>query len=294
VSRLRALAPFALLATLWGFSFPAISVGLREIPPVLFASFRYDIAAILLLGGAALGTEWLPRTRNDYQAVVGGGLFLIAGNAFLFLGQQTVPSGVAAILQGLVPIATTLWALFLLDERVSAVGAVGIVLGFVGVGLVVRPTPENLLSGDIVGKLLILLQVASVSLGGVLVQRADASLRSTPRAGWSMLVGALVLHLVSLGVGEPVAFEYPLVAVGAVVYLGVFATGLAFFLFFRLLDRHGALQTSLIGYVVPIVATIVGVVFLDEPVTLVTLLGFVVVFLGFVLLKRSALRRLFT
>lgn len=294
MSRLRALAPFALLSVVWGFSFPAISVGLDALPPLLFASFRYDVAAVILLVAVARTTDWIPRTRSDYQAVVGGGLFLIAGNAFLFVGQQTVPSGVAAILQGLVPIATTLWTLLLLDERVSGVGAVGIVLGFVGVGLVVRPTPENLLSGDVVGRLLVLLQVASVSLGGVLVQRANASLGSTPRAGWSMLVGAVVLHLASLAVGEPMTLPRAPVAIGAVLYLGVFATAIAFFLFFRLLDRHGALETSLVGYVVPVVATIAGVVLLGETVTAVTLGGFVVVFLGFLLLKRDAIRQLLT
>jgi drug/metabolite transporter (DMT)-like permease len=85
-----------------------------------------------------------------------------------------------------------------------------------------------------------------------------------------------------------------MVAVGAVLYLGVFATALAFFLFFRLLDRYGALQTSLIGYAVPVVATLAGVLLLDESITAVTLLGFVVVFVGFLLLKRSALRAMFT
>ncbi|WP_255196231.1 DMT family transporter [Halorarius litoreus] len=294
MSRLRALAPFALLSLLWGLSFPAISIGLENIPPLLFASFRYDIAAVLLLAVAVTGAGWKPESRGDYEAVVGGGLFLIGANGFLFIGQQTVPAGVAAILQGLVPIATALWALLLLGERVSAVGFLGILLGFVGVGLVVRPTPENLVSGDIVGRLLVLLQVAGVSLGGVVVQQADSSLDATPRAAWSMLVGAVLLHLVSLGLGEQVALDYPLAAVGAVIYLGVFATAIAFILFFRVLDRYGAVETSLVGYVVPIVATIASVFLLNEPITLVTLLGFVVVFVGFLLLKRSALRTMFT
>ncbi|WP_255149859.1 DMT family transporter [Halorarius halobius] len=294
MSTLRALVPFALLAVLWGFSFPAISVGLDALPPVLFASFRYDIAAVLLLAAAATGSGWVPNTRGDYEAVIGGGVFLIAGNAFLFIGQQTVASGVAAILQGLVPIVTTLWTLVLLDEHVSAVGAVGILLGFLGVGLVVRPTPANLLAGDIAGRLLILLQVVSVSLGGVVVQRADASLGSTSRAGWSMLVGAAILHAVSLGLDEPTTLEYPLVSVAAVLYLGVFATAVAFFLFFRLLDEYGALETSLVGYVVPIVATVAGVVLLDESITPLTVVGFGVVFLGFLLLKRDAFRAMLT
>jgi drug/metabolite transporter (DMT)-like permease len=292
VSRLRALAPFVLLALLWGFSFPAISLGLEALPPLLFASFRYDVAAVLLLGAAVLTTEWRPRSRGDWEAILGGGGFLVAGNGFLFVGQQTVPSGVAAILQGLVPIVTTLWALVVLGDRVSPVGALGILVGFLGVGLVVRPTPANLLAGDLTGRLLVLLQVALVSLGGVLIERADSSLDAIPRAGWSMFVGAVVLHVASAAFGEPIIGGYPMIAVAAVVYLGVFATAIAFWLFFGMLDRYGALEASLVGYVVPIVATVVGVVFLDEEITALTLVGFVVVFVGFALLKRESLREL--
>jgi drug/metabolite transporter (DMT)-like permease len=292
VSRFRALAPFAILPVLWGFSFPAISVGLRELPPLLFAAFRYDVAAVLLLGAAVATTAWRPTSRGDLEAIVGGGCFLVAGNGFLFVGQQTVPSGVAAIIQGLVPIATALWAMAVLGDRVSPVGWLGVLVGFVGVGLVVRPTPANLLAGDLTGRLLVLVQVASVSLGGVLVERADSSLDAAPRAGWSMLVGAVLLHAGSLAVGEPTTGSYRLVTVAAVLYLGVFATALAFGLFFGLLDRYGAFQASLIGYVVPIVATVVGVTLLDERITPLTLVGFVVVFVGFALLKRASLRRL--
>lgn len=292
MSRLRALAPFALLAVLWGFSFPAISVGLRELPPLLFAAFRYDVAAVLLLVTAAATTAWRPTSRGDWEAVLGGGCFLVAGNGFLFVGQQTVPSGVAAIIQGLVPIATALWAMAVLGDRVSRVGWLGVLVGFLGVGLVVRPTPANLLAGDLTGRLLVVLQVASVSLGGVLVERADSSLDAVPRAGWSMFVGALVLHAGSLAAGEPIPGDYQLLTVGAVLYLGVFATAIAFGLFFELLDRYGAFETSLVGYVVPIVATLVGVTFLQESITALSLVGFVVVFVGFGLLKRASLRRL--
>lgn len=294
MSYLRAVAPFVVLAFVWGLSFPAISVGLEALPPLLFAAFRYEIAAVLLLGYAVTSTDgWWPDTPSNRSAVLGGGVFLVAGNGFLFVGQQTVPSGVAAILQGLVPIVTTLWGLWLLpDERISLVGAIGIVTGFVGVALVVRPDPSNLLGTDVVGRLLILAQAVSVSLGGVLVDRARPSLPKTALSGWSMALGGLLLHAASLGLGEPFPFSPSPVAVGAVVYLGVFATAIAFFLFFTLLERHGAVETSLIGYAVPVVATVVSVVFLDERITVLSLVGFVVVFLGFVLLKRNALRDL--
>ncbi|PSP50522.1 EamA family transporter [Halobacteriales archaeon QH_7_69_31] len=291
MSRWYATALFVTLATMWGLSFPAISVGLEYIPPLLFAAFRYDTAAVLLLGYAISTTDnWRPVGRNNQQAVLAGGLFLVAGNGLLFIGQQTVPSGVAAILQAMVPIATALWAMALLGERLSGVGSVGVALGFLGVALVVQPNPDSLLAGDTAGRLIILGQVASVSLGSVLVDRAQPSMERVPMTGWAMLVGGLVLHLLSLAAGEPVpASVAEPAAVGAVAYLGVFSTALAFIIYFTILHDRGAFEASLVAYLVPVVATVVGVAVLGETVSVLSLVGFVVVFLGFALLKRRAL-----
>ncbi|WP_436344871.1 DMT family transporter [Natronorubrum sp. FCH18a] len=282
---------FLVLAVLWGLSFPAISVGLEYLPPLLFAAVRYDIAAVLLLVAAVVRVEeWRPTARNDLLAVAGGGVFLIAGNGLLFLGQQVVPSGVAAILQGLVPIITALWAIPLLGERLSPLGAVGAAIGFLGVGLIVQPDPGNLLAGDTASRLLIVGQVCSVALGGVLIQRAGPSLEQLPLVGWSMFVGALVLHLVSLGAGEfPSADVIVPVSLGALLYLGVFATAIAFMIYFTILEEHGAFEAALIGYLVPIVATVAGVFLLDESIGALTVVGFGLVAVGFALLKRRAI-----
>ncbi|WP_254837742.1 DMT family transporter [Natronomonas marina] len=291
MSRLSATALFVTLATMWGLSFPAISVGLEYLPPLLFAAFRYDTAALLLLGYAVVATDsWRPVGRNNLEAVLWGGLFLVAGNGLLFIGQQTVSSGVAAILQALVPIVTALFALALLDERLSAVGSVGVALGFLGIGLIVQPDPNNLLAGDTVGRLIVLGQVVSVALGGVLVDRAAPSMERVAMTGWAMLVGGVVLHLLSLGAGErvPATLAAP-PALGAVIYLGVFSTALAFLIYFTILEERGAFETSLVAYLVPLVATAAGIFLLGESVGLLSIVGFVVVFAGFALLKRHAL-----
>jgi drug/metabolite transporter (DMT)-like permease len=282
---------FGTLAVLWGLSFLAIEVGLESIEPVLFAAFRYDTAAVLLLGYALVAdVAWLPTTRRNVRGVVAGGLFLVAANAFLFVGQQTVPSGVAAIMQSLVPIATSLWALALLpEERVSVRDAVGIFLGFVGVALIVRPDPANVLGANVVGRLLVLLQVCGVALGGVLMQRVRPTLDKIPLTGWSMLVGGVILHVVSPGVGESFALPTTVPAGVAVAYLGVFATAIAVVIYFTLLEVRGAVETSLVAYLVPVVATVAGVLVLGESITPLSVAGFLVVFAGFVVLKRRAI-----
>jgi len=291
MSRFFNLSVFVTLAVLWGFSFPAISIGLEHLPPLLFAAFRYDVAAVVLLGYSLLRvSEWRPRGHNNQLAILGGGLFLIAGNGFLFIGQQTVPSGVAAILQGMVPIATAIWALLFLGERLSPVGTVGVVIAFLGIGFVVQPDPSNIFAGDTVGRLIIILQVVSVALGGVLVQRAGPSINRVPLTGWSMLLGAIVLHVVSLGAGElPDSGVGEPTALVALVYLGVFSTAIAFYIYYYILEEHGAFEASLVAYLVPVVATLVGVFVLDETIGLLTFVGFGLVALGFALLKRDAI-----
>lgn len=291
MSRALDVSLYAALALLWGLSFPAIAVGLESLPPLLFAAFRYDVAAVLLLGYAVLGSDtWIPAGRDNQLAILGGGLFLVAGNGLLFIGQQTVPSGVAAILNALLPIVTAVWALFLLGERLSLPGSIGVGVGFLGIALVVQPDPNNLFAGDTVGRLLVVGQVVSVALGGVIIQRTSPSLSRVPLTGWSMLLGALVLHALSLGAGElPGAGVTAPTALAAIVYLGVFSTAVAFYIYFYILETHGAFQASLISYLVPIVATLVGVFVLEESISLLTYVGFGLVAVGFVLLKREAI-----
>ncbi len=289
-SRLADASMFVVLSVVWGLSFPAISVGLEYIPPLFFAALRYDVAAVILLVYAAFRVDaWLPKAPENLIAVVGGGVFLVAGNGLLFVGQQTVPSGIAAILQALVPIVTALWAVFLLGERLSTVGTVGVVVGFLGIVLVVQPDPANLFEGDTVGRLIIVGQVVSVALGGVIVQRAGPTIGRIPLTGWSMLIGAVLLHVFSVAVGEtPTAEIGAPTAVGAVVYLGVFSTALAFFIYFTILAEHGAFEASLVAYAVPIVATLVGVFVLGESISTTAVVGFGLVAVGFALLKRDA------
>ena len=293
MSRYRSLLLFVGLGAVWGGTFPAVEVGLEYFPPVLFAAARYDLAGVLLLAYAALTAErWWPSERVDKTAVLASGTFLIAGNSLLFVGQQYTTGGVAAIIYSLIPILTTGFAWVLLSgERHSLVGLVGILVGFVGVVVIAQPDPTDLLAPGVVGKGLVVLAAVSVALGSVLVRRSGSALPDTPFVAWSMVVGALLLHVFSLAAGEtPADVQVAPTAVLVLAYIAVFATALAFLVYFFLLGRYGPLETNLVSYLVPVVATLVGWAYLGEPVTVWTVVGFLLIMTGFVLLKRRALR----
>jgi drug/metabolite transporter (DMT)-like permease len=287
---------FVLLSFLWGTAFMVIKVGLEFIPPVLFAAFRYDVAGVIMLGYAAYMTEyWRPRTRADWATVLVGATLVIAlYNAFLFIGQQGVTSGVAAILVAMNPILATVFSrLFLPDERLTPVGVVGLLVGFVGVGMVVRPRLATLMTADSVAQGFVLLAAVCVALGSVLIQRVDGDISTEGMVAWSNALGAVMLHAVSYGLPSESAFkmEVTSAAVIAVVYLAVFASAVGYFIYFDLLDRLGAIEINLISYAAPVFAAVSGWLVLGETLEVLSLMGFLAILLGFVFLKRVAIGR---
>jgi len=285
---------FVLLSFLWGTAFMAIKVGLEFFPPVLFAAFRYDIAGVILLGYAATSTDhWRPRTRADWLTVLVGSTLIIAlYNAFLFIGQQGVTSGVAAILIGMNPIlATGFSRAFLPNERLAPLGIAGLLLGFVGVGIVARPTASAVLADNAVAQGFVLLAAAAVALGSVLVQRVDSGIPTVGMVAWSNALGAVVLHAISVGMpGESLRqAEFSTGGLLALVYLAVLASAVGYVIYFDLLDRLGAIEINLVSYTVPVFAALSGWLVLDETLTLRAVGGFFVILIGFGMLKREAL-----
>lgn len=292
MSRYRDLGLFAFLALAWGGMFPAVKAGLAYFPPVVFSAFRYDLAALALLGYAAVTTDrWLPRTADDFTAVAVTGVFMIAGSSLLFVGQQYTTSGVAAILYSFIPILTTVLAWFLLvDERLSPVGVSGVVVGFVGAALVIRPDPTRLLTPDIVGKGFVFGAAASIALGTVLLRRTSPTVSRPGMMGWAMILGAVLTHGVSLAIGEsPTAVVWAPAAPLILAYVVVFPTAVAFLAYYDLLLRIGAVQANLVSYANPIVATVLGWILLGETIDPATVAGFAVIVVGFGLVKHRAL-----
>ncbi|WP_254768914.1 DMT family transporter [Salinilacihabitans rarus] len=295
MSRYRNLALFLTLAAVWGTAFVAISAGLAHFPPVLFAALRYDVAGVVMLTyAAAVVDDPLPRGRGQWLLVLVGATLLIAAyHAFLFVGQQNTTAAAAAILVSLSPVLTTGYAHVLVpSDALSPVGVVGVVLGLLGVVVIARPTPSDLLATDVVATLLVFLAAASFALGSVLTRRIGATMPIESMEAWSMLGGAALLHAASVGLGEPIdpaVWTHP-TALGALVYLALVSSALGFLIYFDLLERLGAVEINMVSYVAPVFAAVFGWLLLDEVIDAPTVLGFGLIVAGFVLVKRRALR----
>jgi drug/metabolite transporter (DMT)-like permease len=298
--RYRNLLLFLVLAAVWGSAFVAIKAGLDlGFPPVLFAAVRYDVAGVLMLAYAAVATDRpLPRGREEWATVAVGATFLIAGyHSLLFVGEgfPEVTSAAAAVVVSLSPVLTTAFARVLLpDERLGVVGLVGMVLGLVGVAVIDPPDPANLLGN--LGLLLVFGAALAFAFGSVLTRRIDADLPIETMEAWSMVGGALLMHGLSAGLGEsPAAMlaaveAAPVDAIGSLAYLSLAASALGFLVYFDLLERLGPVEINLVSYVAPVFAALVGFLLLSEVIDVNTVAGFLVIVVGFGLVKREAIR----
>jgi drug/metabolite transporter (DMT)-like permease len=292
VSRYRTAGLFLGLGVVWGTAFVAIKAGLAYFPPVLFAALRYDVAGLLMLGYAAVVLEDpVPRGRQWLLVVVGSVLMIAAYHAFLFVGEQGTTSGAAAVIVSLMPVLTAGFArLFLPEERLAPAGVAGLLLGLVGVVIVARPDGA-VLSGSALSELLVFAATLSFALGSVLSRWIDAELPPEGMEAWSMVGGALLMHVVSAAIGEsPAAVVVTAEAVLALAYLAVVASAVGFLFYFELLDRLGPTEINLVSYVVPVFAALVGWLYLGERVDAATAVGFLAILAGFALLKRRSLR----
>jgi drug/metabolite transporter (DMT)-like permease len=249
-----------------------------------------------MLGYAAwVVDDPVPRTRGQWALVAVGATLLIAGyHTLLFVGESdpAVTSAAAAVIVSLSPVLTTGFARLLLpDERLTVAGVVGLAVGLLGVVVLARPDPDAVLAGGVVAKLLVFAAATAFALGSVLTRRIEARLPIETMEAWSMLGGAALMHAISLALGESVgAVTVAVEGLLALAYLSVVASAFGFLVYFDLLDRLGAVEINLVSYVAPVFAALAGWFVLGERLSVATAVGFVLIFVGFLLVKRRAIR----
>jgi drug/metabolite transporter (DMT)-like permease len=277
------LVRLAVLAVIWGASFLFIKLALAGLGPVQIVLARLVAGAAVLLAFVALRRQTLPR---DARLLGHLALMAVVGSIipfFLFAwGEQRVTSGLAGVLNGTTPLFTLGVAVAALpEERLTAARALGLVLGFAGVVLVVGPWDANPLTSSVPGQLACLGAAACYGVGFVYTRRFIAQRGQSPLA---LAATQITLAALLLGAASPVVARGDValtpVVLASVATLGALGTGIAFVLYYRLIAEAGATSASVVTYLVPVVAVALGAVLLGEPVTWNVFAGAAVVILG--------------
>lgn len=295
-SRTQIILLWFYVAVAWGGSYVAVNIGLSSLPPVFFAATRLDGGAIVaLLLAWILSDDILPSDRKSVLDVVVTGVFIAAGtNIFLFTGEQYASSAAGAVIFGMNPVFAGLLSWILVPkERPDILGAIGLVVGIVGVGVVVGFHPTTLLAGQ-PEQYLLVFGAASLGLGSVLSRRLNASIEALPAMGWGLLLGGVLLHTISFALHEQIPTTSTTWTPSlwfAVAYLGIIATGIAYTAYYALLKDIEAIKVTLVSYLVPVVAAIEGFLILQEPINSSLVTGFVLITIGFALINKTSVKR---
>ena len=266
----RALATWCFLSLVWGSTWLFIKLGLEDVPPFTFAGVRFIVAFGILGIFVFSSGRRLPRSARDWCVIAGTGTLGVAGSyGFVYWGEQHISSGLTALLFAGFPLFGILVAHFVLaDERLTLLKSVGAVIGLAGVAVLFS---DQLASAGVLafwGSLAIVAAAFTAACGDVLVKRFGGRIDPMILAWGHMAMGAIPLTWMGVArEGNPLTHDWTPRALISLVYLAVVGSALAFVLFFWLLRQVEAGQTMMIGLVTPLIAVLVGVAVLGEPIT---------------------------
>ena len=284
------------LATVWGGSFLFNAILVAELPVITIVAIRVTVAALALWGFVRVTGRKIPTTPQVWGALL---ILGVLNNAIPFSlivqGQTQITSGLASILNATTPFFTILVAgFFLTDERFSILRVLGVVVGFSGVILMVGPEALGSLGADFWAQLCALGAALSYGFASVFGRRfRELKVDPVMVATGQVTMSSLVLWPIALWIDGPqdilgLSFN----AAASMFGLAVLCTSFAYILYFRILERAGATNISLVTFLVPISAIILGVLVLGESIFIKEIIGMTLIGLGLAIINGRLFQRL--
>lgn len=272
-----------LLGTIWGASYLFIKVGGESVPPLTLVALRATIAALGLTVALRVRGEKLPPLRHPlwrWLAIMGL-VNSVIPYTLITWGEVQISSGLAAILVGAMPIFTVLLAHWLThDEKMTPLKVAGILTGFAGIVILFVPDLLGGLQWSLAGGLATLLAAVSYALATILARRHLSGISHITASLGQMLMASAMLVPLSIIVDRPWTLSPTLPSLAAIATLALLGTAFAYILYYWLIAHVGATRTSLVTYISPVIAVVLGAVFLHEALHWSTLLGLALIVAG--------------
>ena len=279
--RPRETAALLLLSLVWGAAFLFNGEVVGSVPPLTVVAGRLSIAACLLVPVALLRQRSIPQP-GIWPVLVFMALFNnVIPFTLITAAQEHISSSLAATLVGTMPLFTLVFAIALGTERPGAEKVAGLVIGFLGAVVVIGPSLGDFTDSNTVAQLAVIAASACYAIATV-VARKYARGDPLGMAAGQMVVGAVAALPLAFAIDGAPSFDIPLKAAFAWLALGLLSTGLAYIIFYALVQRLAATQVSMVSYLIPIVATVLGWLVLSETIGISLFVGLVLILIGVV------------
>ncbi len=276
------LLAYAAVCTIWGSTYFGIRLALESFPPFFIGALRFLVAGLALFVFARVRGERPPTVREWGAALMSGTLFFVVGNGFVNLAERLVSTGLVSVLVATMPLWATVFAR-LFGETASRGEVAGVILGLVGVAVLnlggeLRASP--------VGAALSLLAPMAWALGSMVSRRLPAP-PGIMRIAAPMLTGGASMALVGFATNEHLRETPSAGSIAAVAYLCVFGSLVGFSAFSYLLRHTRPALAMSYAYVNPVIAVVLGVLFLGEHFGVTSTLGASIVLVAVIVVARA-------
>ncbi|HXN28505.1 MAG TPA: EamA family transporter [Candidatus Acidoferrales bacterium] len=292
----KTLLAFAIIYFVWGSTYLAVRVGVREVPPLILAAMRFSVAGLVLFGWMLARGERAPSIREWRSASILGMVIFLFDYGLLFWAEQRVPSGIAAVMLATIPVFMALSEIiFLRTQRLTIRLALALLIGLGGVG-VLMSRALNLGDAPIDkwGALALIFASISWSIASVLARKLPLPSSKVMSSGAQMLTGGILLTVAAGAFGEFRNFHPGAVSREvwfALLYLIVAGSIIGFTAYVWLIHHESPTKVGTYAYVNPIVAVLVGYFLGGEGLSARTILGSVFILISVVVITTTPAKK---
>lgn len=290
--RWKTLSAFAIIYFVWGSTFLAIRVGVREVPPFLLAALRFLAAGSVLYGWMAARRERSPSGRQWMSIFLLALLIFVGDYGLVFWAEQRVRSGLTAVMMATIPVFMALSEIiFLRTQKLTVRLALALLIGIAGVAVLVSRSLN--LGGapiDTAGAVALIIAAMSWSIASALTRKLPLPASKAMSSGAQMLAGGILLTLAAALFGEFRDFHPRTVSLAAwlsLLYLIVAGSILAFTAYVWLIHHESPTTVGTYAYVNPVVAVVLGYFLLGEALGLRSILGTLFVLVSVVVITTA-------
>ncbi|MBX3266696.1 MAG: DMT family transporter [Acidobacteria bacterium] len=272
-----------ILCLIWGTTWIFIKIGLEDLPPITFAVSRFLLSAVILLPVVYFAKIRWPQGGREWILIALTGVLQFTVNySTVFWAEQYITSGLAAVLQAMITVFGLVLAwIFLPSERITPLKIIAVMIGILGVGVIFLDQLRVESAMAFAGSVAIVVGAYAAAQASILVKAKAAAIDPAMILLSQMLCGlpALVIYAL-IAEGSPFAHNWGMRAVASVLYLSLAGTIAAFWLYYWLLARIESTKAMMISLVTPLIAVLVGNVFLGETLPPQTLIGGLLILSG--------------
>ena len=288
----KVLLAFAIIYFVWGSTFLAIRVGVREVPPFLLAAMRFVVAGIVLYGWMRARGTPTPTSREWRSVSVLAILIFVGDYGLVFWAEQRVPSGITAVMLATIPAFMTISEILILrTQRLTARLAIALLVGLGGVGVLVSRTMNfGEAPIDTAGAGALIVAAIAWSVAAALTRKLPLPPAKVMSSGSQMLAGGLLLTVTAAFLGEFRGFQVQAVSRAAwlaLLYLIVAGSIVAFTAYIWLIHHESPTKVGTYAYVNPVVAVLVGHFLGGETIGARTLFGALLVLVSVIVITTT-------